>query len=64
MNSETKKDFSQLGLSQDIVDTVVKLGYENPTQFNSMLFHISYRVEMCLVKHKRVQVKQQHLHCL
>ncbi|API86957.1 DEAD/DEAH box helicase [Francisella uliginis] len=31
MNSETKKDFSQLGLSQDIVDTVVKLGYENPT---------------------------------
>ena len=31
MNSETKKDFSQLGLSQDIVDTVIKLGYENPT---------------------------------
>ena len=31
MNSETKKDFSQLGLSQDIVDTVTKLGYENPT---------------------------------
>jgi ATP-dependent RNA helicase DeaD len=31
MNSETKKNFSQLGLSQDIVDTVTKLGYENPT---------------------------------
>ncbi|AJI45701.1 DEAD/DEAH box helicase [Francisella tularensis subsp. novicida] len=31
MNSETKKDFSQLGLNQDIVDTVIKLGYENPT---------------------------------
>ncbi|QLE78467.1 DEAD/DEAH box helicase [Francisella sp. Scap27] len=31
MTSETKKDFSQLGLSQDIVDTVTKLGYENPT---------------------------------
>ena len=31
MNSETKKDFSQLGLSQDIADTVVRLGYENPT---------------------------------
>lgn len=31
MNSETKKDFSQLGLSQGIVGTVIKLGYENPT---------------------------------
>jgi len=31
MNSETKKDFSQLGLNQDIIDTVIKLGYENPT---------------------------------
>ncbi len=31
MTSETKKDFSQLGLSQDIVDTVTNMGYENPT---------------------------------
>ncbi|MDE4957684.1 DEAD/DEAH box helicase, partial [Francisella tularensis subsp. holarctica] len=31
MNSETKKDFSQIGLNQDIVDTVIKLGYVNPT---------------------------------
>jgi ATP-dependent RNA helicase DeaD len=31
MNSETKKDFSQLGLSEDIVATVTSMGYENPT---------------------------------
>ncbi|AJC48961.1 DEAD/DEAH box helicase [Allofrancisella guangzhouensis] len=31
MNSETKKDFSSLGLDQNIVDTVINLGYENPT---------------------------------
>ena len=31
MNSETKKDFSQLGLSEGIVATVTSMGYENPT---------------------------------
>ena len=31
MDSKTKKDFSQLGLGQDIVDTIINLGYETPT---------------------------------